>query len=76
MRVGMLPRPLSEALLIEDRELIHREVPIVRGLAPRRRDVAQREPDEFCGGFVTRKCPRVLMILRRRACTLSRALVV
>src|SRR6185436_14127427 len=39
-------------------------------------DIAQREPNQLRGGLVIGKWPRVLMILRRRAWTLSSAFVV
>jgi hypothetical protein len=65
----------GEAILVEDRKLCHRQVPVPDGVAPGGRDGAQRQPDQFRGRLIVRKWPRVLMIFRSRACTLSRALV-
>jgi hypothetical protein len=75
-RAGHLFDPHGKALLKEQRELRHRLAPRADGHGPAAGDVAQREPQQFRGRFSVGKWPRVLMILRSRAWTLSRALVV
>ena len=44
-----------EALGIEDRELVHRLLPMVRCFAPFGGDVAQRQPDELARRIISRK---------------------
>ncbi len=65
-----------EAIRIEDRELIHRGAPGVRGPIPVRREVRSASQISLVAASSLEKCPRVLMIFRSRAWTLSSALVV
>jgi hypothetical protein len=46
---------VCEAIFVEDRELVHRLLPIVGCPSPVGGDVAQREPDQLVGGVVTGK---------------------
>ena len=53
-KVGLhFTRPaLDEAIFVEDRELVHRRLPVVRRAAPVGGDVAQRQPDQLGGRIV------------------------
>jgi hypothetical protein len=45
----------GEALRIEDRELVHCLLPMMRRASPSSRDVAQRQPDQLARRIVSRK---------------------
>lgn len=67
---------LRKAIRVEDRELVHRRLPVVRRAAPVGRDVAQRQPDQLGGRVVAREVTSRLDDLRNRALMLSIAFVV
>ncbi len=50
---GAILRRSCEPIFVEDRELIHRGLPIVPGSPPVLCDVAQRQPDQFGGRIIT-----------------------
>jgi hypothetical protein len=52
---GILLDCLCEALGVENRELIHRLLPVVRRSAPVGRDIAQRQPDQLARRVIARK---------------------
>jgi hypothetical protein len=66
----------GKPVAVEDRELVHRGAPGRRRALPVAGDIAQGEPYQFGAASSLGKWPRVLMILRSRACTLSGAFVV
>jgi len=43
---------VSEALGVNDGELVHGGLPVTRGAAPAVCDVAQNQPQELGGGFI------------------------
>jgi hypothetical protein len=65
----------GEAIVVEDRKLCHRQVPAPDGVAPGGRMVRSASQISFVAASSFGKWPRVLMMFRSRACTLSRALV-
>jgi len=48
----ILPLVPCEAVLVEDRELVHRRLPAMRRPAPVSGDIAQRQPDQLAGRVV------------------------
>ena len=54
-RRNILPLVPCEAILVQDRELVHRRLPVVRRPAPVGRDVAQRQPYQLAGRVVRRE---------------------
>src|SRR5919108_6238824 len=55
MRGCILRRRWNKAIAVEDRKLVHGLAPRRRGTLPGRRDVAERQPDQFGGRVVVRK---------------------
>ena len=72
MRDVILRRGVREAILEEERKLLHRQVSIVAGLAaPTRMIFRSASQISFVAASSVGKWPRVLMILRTRVLTFS-----
>ena len=77
MRDVILRRGVREAILEEERKLLHRQGSIVAGLAaPTRMIFRSASQISFVAASSVGKWPRVLMILRTRVLTFSSAFVV
>jgi hypothetical protein len=78
MRGAILRRGAGEAILEEDRKLLHREMPVVARLAaPAGGDIPQRQPDQLRRRLVGREMAAGLDdFAATRVDTLERAFVV